>query len=381
METPRNIPDNNAEEELSLETKKQLVDFWRKAVVGEVDPPKNLEDDNLKEWLYKTIMEDAYKLTTEWQLLPNQELIKEIASEKDKDKKSELEFKFLESIKQMVGDLDEKFKKLSEEGRLLAWNSSPRAMRKNKDFDCTGATLLGNSLLSQASIESYHGSPGGHSVNIAKLSNGEWVWLDLKNKTIQKIDPTIREIDGGKLFDLSKPISQWEQCYVTPKATINASIIGNFYALQTHAIDKGESSSGYTLEKSLEAYKDLKEALESIDLGDAVYKLWPGKEMAREIMAPQRKITKKVNEIIKPIEESGKSLDQKMQVQLITTVRAGKEMIIKSFQDLNVMIDFTIPEVNEAFQKSIENLKKFKEESPEIYPEVIEKLAARIRDL
>ena len=163
-------------QEISSEQKKILGKVWTEMVVDNSDTPENIRDmpnEEIKKWLFESTMKDIESFTNELRLKNDQVLIEKIQKTENLDEKSVLELEYIRNIHAQVDNIVHNFDE--SENKSTKWDSWPKRMRETKEFNCVGATLLGINFLEKSGIKSYYGNPGGHVVNIAKLSNGEWI--------------------------------------------------------------------------------------------------------------------------------------------------------------------------------------------------------------
>src|SRR3989339_1793781 len=168
-------------QEISPEQKKILGEVWAEMVVDNSDTPKNISGmttEEIKKWLFESAMKDVESFTNELGLKNDQVLIEKIQKTENLGEKSPLELKYIRNVHAQVDSLVHNFDR--SENKSTKWDSWPRRMRETKEFNCVGATLLGINLLEKGGIKSYYGNPGGHVVNIAKLSNGEWCFFYIR---------------------------------------------------------------------------------------------------------------------------------------------------------------------------------------------------------
>lgn len=158
---------------LSVEEKQQLVEVWNEVVLGRADGLQDIEkmsDEEIKAWLFDSLMQETDRLMKEWNLEPEEKFIRKIQEEQSSDIKSKHEVEYIRVMHDKVSEITKNFDMTSNS---VKWSSWLARMKETKEFNCVGSSLIGMQFLKKAGIKSYFGSPAGHAANVAKLSNGE----------------------------------------------------------------------------------------------------------------------------------------------------------------------------------------------------------------
>ncbi|MDD4409575.1 MAG: hypothetical protein PHW52_02865 [Candidatus Pacebacteria bacterium] len=221
-----------SEGELSFEERQHLVEKWKKDVI---DGKFNIDDgqisnQRLKEILSESLMEDIAELSNEWGI----ELDDSLSDEE-----------YIEKMRVQVSGLAKKCRIDTH------WDSWPKKMREDEGFNCVGATLLGINALNGKGIESYYGNPWGHVVNIAKLSNGKWMYVDLRNNIVKEIYPEMISLEGNSVLRIDDENIDYKLIPIHDNSIAVGSIIGNLSGLEA---EKGS-------EEEQDIYQNIKQKL------------------------------------------------------------------------------------------------------------------------
>lgn len=227
------------EKELTLEEKKNLCQMWVDLVVDCEKMPEDIDDfssEEVKEWLFQSLMHDTKRLLVEWDLEPDEMEIKKTALESDIDKKAELEKEYILSMHKKVS---ERLAFLKDSKGSYRWASWPKLMRKERGSKCAGASMLGVEILESAGIESYCGNPAGHVVNLAKLSNGDWWYVDFLNSSTQckKINPEENYIENIPVLKIDDPAIDYRLVPYSDNREMSYLILNNLIAMDYEAHD------------------------------------------------------------------------------------------------------------------------------------------------
>jgi len=245
-------PDTRSEKtELSVEQKEQLANVWTEMVVDGVKQPENvgeMSDLEIKSWLNESVKTDSEKLASELGLEVDGDLIEKIKQEEDVELKSALELDYIKQAHQQIDSLIGGFDRSGV--KSTKWDSWPKKMRETGEFNCLGATLLGTELLNKGGIESYCGKPVGHVVNIVKLSNGDWWYVDFRNgeESVVRIQPDQIEIEGSRVLVVNQENLYYELIPMYDNSEITGSVLGNLSSLQREATESTENETVSTKE-------------------------------------------------------------------------------------------------------------------------------------
>src|SRR3989338_6756505 len=228
-------------QEISSEQKKILGKVWTEMVVDNSDTPENIRDmpnEEIKKWLFESTMKDMESFTNELRLKNDQVLIEKIQKTENLDEKSALELEYIRNVHAQVDSLVHNFDRSGN--KSTKWDSWPKRMRETKEFNCVGATLLGINLLEKGGIKSYYGNPGGHVVNIAKLSNGEWWYVDFRNgkQNIIKLEPEEIVIADVPTLKINQPNIDYRLIPLYANSEAAGSVLGNLSSLKHEAEDE-----------------------------------------------------------------------------------------------------------------------------------------------
>jgi hypothetical protein len=240
FEQNEDIEVNQEKPELTSEQKKILGEVWTEMVVDNVDVPENIDEmtqDEVKRWLFESIMKDTEIFAEELGLKIDNDLVEKIRKTKNLDKKSALELEYIKKAHSQVDDIVQRFDKLAR--KSTKWDSWPKKMRETKEFNCVGATLLGIHLLENGGIKSYCGNPADHILNIVKLSNGEWRYVDFMNgkQNIKKIEPEEATIARVPVLKIKQQNIDYKLIPIYENSEVAGSVLGNLSCLEQEAED------------------------------------------------------------------------------------------------------------------------------------------------
>lgn len=202
------------ENELSLDEKQYLVDNWKAEVIDgsfDVEEIEQINNRELRQNLNQSLMEDIKQLSEEWGIKLNKELPEE---------------EYIEEMRIQMNDLVKKIK------RDTHWVSWTKKMRENEGFNCVGATLIGINALKEKGIETYYGNPWGHVVNIARLLNGKWMYIDFRNNVVREINPEEISLDGCRVLKINDEDIDYKLIPIYDNSMAVGSIIGNLSGLE-----------------------------------------------------------------------------------------------------------------------------------------------------
>ncbi len=202
------IIESGSEKELSQDDKKNFSQMWIDLFVDCEKMPEHVEDlseSEIREWMFQSLMHDVKRLLFEWNLEPDEKLIGDIMREDDPQIKAQLEKRY---ILEMHKRFTAKIATCDDKGKSAKWSSWPQEMRAQGLCNCVGASSLGIDILETAGITSYYGNPAGHIVNIARLSDGKWWYVDFLNgstqcKEINAQEVTINSVTALKVDDIA----------------------------------------------------------------------------------------------------------------------------------------------------------------------------------
>jgi hypothetical protein len=374
-------------QELSVEQKLILKKIWAEMVVDSTssfDDIENLEQENFKKELYKKTMGDVDNLIDEWGLEPDQELIELIKKNENEEERAVLELEYIKREHAKIDDQTKNFKKIWE--KSTRWDSWPKRMRETKEFNCVGATLLGISYLERAGIKSYFGSPYGHAVNIARLSNNDWWYVDFRNgkRSVIKIEPEETFTNKVKVLKINNPNIAYGLIPVFDNSEIIAPIIGNLSTLKHEAHDPDISDERIEKKEAQEYLKKYEDNFSKIDFKTVQQSLSPdvaNMEETEEMKREEKRILSLID-FEKPFQDYMKNLSQEQRRGMIEEAKIRKEKIENLFYEGDeTILSEAGPELKKALTIFLQEFQKMKENQPEIYEENIDIIVNRISNL
>lgn len=387
FEQPKNIEVDIEQQELSPEQKKTLGEVWTEMVINNGDTSENINvmtEDEIKQYLFDSIMKDIENFSEELGLQINTELVEKIQNAKSVEEKSALELDYIRQAHAQVDEIVQKFDRSAD--KSTKWDSWPKRMRETKEFNCAGATLLGIYLLEKGGIQSQYGNPHGHVINIAKLSNGEWWYVDFRNgkQNIIKLEPEEIEIAGVPTLKIKQANIDYRLIPLYANSEAAGSVLGNLSSL------KHEAEEGSTLDEDIEK-KEAKEYLEKYgqnfqkaDFSLLHQSLYPKFIEFDKTGEMQKEIARidSMRDFEKPVQNFTKTLTKEQEKALAEEIKTKKEDIENLFynDDESVLQDVS-PELDKVLELFWESLKNVKEKQPEVYQEAIDKIVGRIRNL
>lgn len=383
---PNLIETNNIETEketaeLSIEQKKTLKNVWSEMIV-DIEIPENIEDlnqESFKNMLYQKTREDVDNLADEWGLKPDQKLIESIQKTENAEDRAVLELEYIKKEHARIDEISPKFS--GRPDKTTKWDSWPKLMRKNKQFNCVGATLLGMRQLEKGGIKSYYGNPYGHAVNIAKLSNGEWWYVDFRNdkERITKIEPEIIMLADTMVLKIDNPDLGYKLIPIYENSEVVASIIENLASMESEA----ENQDAIAIEK--------REAKEYIDKYEKNFKTTNFSALLRSLYLEKIKIdgTKEMQdegsriELIINFDKTLRlyldSLPKEKTKNLMEEIKKQKESVKNLFKENDESIfENASPDLKKALDILLKNTEKIKEKLPAEYYKIIELVLDRI---
>ncbi|MFA5433499.1 MAG: hypothetical protein WC319_11610 [Candidatus Paceibacterota bacterium] len=365
------------EQEISLEQKKSLGGIWADMIIDDSCILQNiseLEPEEFKKELYRKTIEDIDNLIIEWNLQADPKLIESIQKTENIDSKAALELEYIKKEHAQVDDVAQKFDRLSE--KSTKWDSWPKKMRESKGFNCVGATLLGMSLLDKGGIKSYYGTPHGHAVNIAKLSNGDWWYVDFRNgkQNVIKINPEEITLDSVPVLKINNPDIAYRFIPIHDNSEIVGSILGNLASLKQEAEDQDTSNETIEKKEAKEYLNKYKQNFREVDFSSLLQSLCPNLvkvEETEEMKNEKRRIDMIMN-LEKPFQDYLKTLSKEKVRNIFEEAKKQKEAIENLFRkdDTSVFLNIS-SELKKALEVLLESLKLIKEK-PEIYQENID---------
>jgi len=382
-----NIFAKQERQEIGPEQKKILGEAWAEMVVDDSDTPENISGmttEEIKKWLFESMMKDVEIFTNELGLKNDQVLIEKIQKTENLDEKSALELEYIRNAHTQVDDIVHNFDE--SENKSTKWDSWPKRMRKTKEFNCVGATLLGINFLEKGGIKSYYGNPAGHVINIAKLSNGEWWYVDFRNgkQNIIRIEPEETSLADVLVLKINHPSIDYRLIPIYENSEAVCSILSNLASLKRTAENKNipdENTEKKEAKEYLEKYKSNFEKTDFSLFHQTLYPKFIKAEKTKEMQGEIRRIDN-MREFEKPIQAYTKTLSKEQKEFIIEEIKSKKKFIGNLFyKDDQSVLQKSSPELKKILELYLENLRKIKENQPEIYKEAVDKIIGRIRKL
>ena len=228
------------EKEAQIENKKQIAQMWSEMILGfnvaEIDFDK-MDNKELKQWLTETLSKEIVKTRNEFGIKPDDSLLEKIKDSKNVEERAELEKEYILDCQNKMQAFVEEFKK--REYHSTRWVTMPLLMSETKSFNCVGASMIGRDLLEKADIENYFGKPVGHVVNVGRLTNGDWWYVDFLNdrSQVKKMEPKIRKICGIDTLEINERAVIYKYIPLTDGSGAIDSILRNMDGLKYEAED------------------------------------------------------------------------------------------------------------------------------------------------
>lgn len=373
--------------EFNSEQKTAFGKAWAEMIVDNVGLPENIDKmspDEIKKWLFESIMKDTEKFTEELGLQIDNELVEKIKKEENSEDRSAFELEYIKKVHAGIDIIVQNFTDTKD--KSTKWDSWPKRMRETKEFNCVGATLLGIYMFEKGGIKSYCGNPHGHVINIAQLSNGEWWYVDLRNgkRSMAKIEPEEAVIDGVRTLKINHPNIIYNLIPVYDNSEIVESALGNLSALEHEA--KDQAISDENIEK-IEAKKYLEkygQNFQKTDFSLLHHVLYPKAAEFDNTEEMQKEIARigSLRDFEKPINDYTKTLAKEDVKTLIEEIKNKKESIENLFyrEDNSVMQECSAG-LKKVLELYLDSFKETKDNQPEIYREAVDKLVGKIRNL
>lgn len=245
--------------EITLEIKQKIAETWKKVILGkEVETPdlSALDNRDLGRWLNDTLMESVGQIVDEQIIehenkeanLPSQQqevteakrkidaFQEKMASSENPEQKLETEIDFLKQIQIIINALK------SNQPHNNKWNSWPLTIKENKGANCHGTAMMTEHLLKKGFKERYFGNPVGHSVNLVRLSDDSWMYIDLTNRKLLRLHPKVSELEempksgGSPYLEINEPELDYQMILVCDINSYPANgVAGNIKALAREA--------------------------------------------------------------------------------------------------------------------------------------------------
>lgn len=364
--------------ELELKEKENLVDAWLTIAVDNQAKPDNVDSLNnqqLKEWLYGTLMKDTARLVEEWDLQSNDDLIERIKGEQGLEQRARFEMNYIEAVRAKI----QEFKKNHPLGdRSDKWDSWPSEMRDNKTFNCVGGTLLGISLLDRIGARSYYGSPFSHVLNIVELSNGEWMYVDFFNNQVKKVKPREVLLGGVRTLELQEPDIIYRYVPLLGNSEAVGSIIGNFHSLECDTKDK--KVDPLDKQEAERLFANFVGEFQKNDFSSLHDALFPSKVSLRrtEEMQNESDRIEKIRSFSSSARKYIETLNPQQREVVLQEIKTNSEKIRKFFYEDDKSV---LDKISHASQKLLQLLtrstRNVKIKNPEVYRDFVELFISR----
>jgi len=372
---------------LSPEQKIGLSQSWTEMVVDDENIPKNIgwmNKGEIKKWLFESMMKDVAQLVEELGIKIDTELISKIQNAKDANEKSALELEYTRKVHGQVSEITSGFDKSPDKG--TKWDSWPKRMRETKEFNCVGATLVGMHLLESAGIESYYGNPHGHVLNIVRLPNDEWWYVDFRNgkQRMIKINPEETMIEDVRVLRIKQPEIDYELIPIYDNSESAGSILGNLGSLKRNAEKPVDQDDSIDEREAREYFEKHKEGFQKVDFESLHKSLYPKFDElgATKEMQEEGARIRKITGLSEPIQNYLKTLNKEQVINMSKEMKDKKEFIGEMLYrgDASVLQGFS-PELGRVLELYLGGLEKLKEKEPEVYKETLDSLVGKIRRL
>lgn len=387
FEQPKNIESTSEKQELTPEQKITLGESWTKMAVDNASVPEDvskMDNKNLKKWLFESTMKDIGCLADEWGLKADNDLIEKIQKTEDLNEKSTLELDYIGNAHAQVSKIVQNFDRSGR--KSTKWDSWPKRMRETKEFNCVGATLLGINFLEKGAIKSYYGNPAGHVLNIARLSNGDWWYVDFRNgkNSVIKIEPEETSLVDTPVLKINHPSIDYKLIPLYDKSEAPCSILSNLASLKRKIKYKNIPDKNIERKEEREYLQRYDDNFKKADFSTFHQSLYPKfievedmKEMQREIVRIET-----LRDFEKPVQDYLGVLTKKQEETLTEKIKTKKKDIEDLFykDDKSILHQASL-ELKKALNLYLENLRAVKDKQPEIYQEAIDKIVGRIRNL
>lgn len=265
-------PDIGKNRELGHETIRNVVDLWSMAVIGSEVEHEVSSESGLREMMHRTLLEQAMHLVESWNLQPDPEVIEKIRQEQDPQLKAQLQEAYIHSLGVRIQNIVRSFDQSPP--RSSKWDSWPQRMKERERFNCVGAILLGSALLDQADIESSIGNPTNHVVNMARLANGDWWYVDLMNggNQIRRVTPSETKLGPTPVLRLDEPEIDYRLVPLYSMDEIPVLVLGNLASLQHDAQEKEADDEILAAREYASRFSD---TFQRVDLSELTDRLYP----------------------------------------------------------------------------------------------------------
>lgn len=382
-EKSENTETSQERPELSAEQKQTLGEIWTSMAVDNVAIPENIagmSQDEIKDWLYQSLMNDTEKLANEWGLKADQNLIEKIKNAENLDEKSDLELEYIKKAHAQVDKIARDFDRSGEKSTM--WDSWPKRMRETKEFNCVGATLLGIDLLEKGGIKSYYGNPYQHVLNIAKLSNGDWWYVDFRNgdRNIIKIDPEEITLAGNPVLRVDHPNIDYRLIPIYDNSKAAGSVLGNLSSLEHTTKDQNTPDENIEKKEAQEYLRKYGEVFRKVDFSLLEQSLYENGMRETPEMKKERDRIDLLFNFEKPVQDYTQAMSKEQKESITEEIKTKKEAFGNLFyKDDKTILEQSSPELKKILELFLESLKDAKENQPEIYQEAVDTIVGKFK--
>jgi len=384
FEQQKNIETDVEQQELTSEQKRNLGEAWTEMIIDNAGVPENIKENEIKKWLFESMMEDIEKFAGELGLQVDAKLVEKIQKAKDLEEKSALELEYIKKVHAQVDTIVQQFDRSAS--KSTKWDSWPKKMRETKEFNCVGATLLGIHLLEKGGVKSYYGNPYEHVVNIAKLSNGEWWYVDFRNgkQNIIKIEPEEITIADVSVLKIKQPNIDYRLIPIYDNSEAAGSVLNNLSSLKHEAEDQNIPDENIEKKEAKEYLEKYGKNFQRTDFSLLYQSLYPKFIEFNETDQMQKEITRidRMRDFEKSFQDYTKTLTKEQEKAFVEEIKTNKDNIENFciWSDRSVLQNVN-PELKKVLELFLESLRSVKEKQPEVYQEAVDKIVSRIRNL
>ncbi len=204
-----------------------LAQDWSK--LSGVEMPEDLDfgtmdNEQFEKTLYENLMQGVDAAVKEIGFEIDQDLLEKIANEKDPEEKSALQKQFIEGIIQQTRCEDEggKFKDRGDK-----WAYYPKLIAKNRQLNCSGATMIIGRILEKAGFEVGVGAVHRHSVSVAKLADGHNYYVDSRRRNDNLVPLNDEDKPAGEYSyrEMNNDRIAFKKVFIIPKQAGDMKVI------------------------------------------------------------------------------------------------------------------------------------------------------------
>jgi hypothetical protein len=367
------------EKELNLDEKKNLKHLWNFVVLGnnerEQDTVELMDKKEIKQWMYHSLLEETYALFPELDFEIDFESIEKILAQKDKEKRAKLQLEYIYACNEQFKTLAKSEEQKSKDTR---WNTMPLTMREEKAFNCVGASLIGHGFLRKGEIENFYGNPDGHVVNIARLDDGQWWYIDFRNNYIEKVEADVVEIAKVKTLKLNDPAISYSYAPMLEGIEGPIFILGNLSGIKYEATSEDIPDNFPGVQNARKLYARFKRELDSDEIDKFIEAVYPETSEYKnsEIMKKEREVIVRVDAFMRDFFNSLRSANgfDRETSSVVKQEICEKKIFAKKFFESGILSD----DMSANMKKVLMNCKTMFDELKQNDPQHYEEYASRI---